>query len=124
MITRMNTTHKTIGLQLKVASVHTSTATVTAGTRRMKPKVGNPPATRNSFTVEQHLQAQAEIERRAFALWQSGGCLPGCALADWLSAEREVLAEFCLRIDPNASAFRSASSRARSRLGIACFEPT
>jgi hypothetical protein len=46
------------------------------------------------FTVEEHLKAQLETERRAHALWCAGGCRCGTALKDWLRAEREVLEQF------------------------------
>jgi len=46
------------------------------------------------FTVEEHLEAQQQIERRALALWCAGGCRPGTTLTDWLEAEREVLGQF------------------------------
>ena len=34
---------------------------------------------------------RARIERRAYELYVKRGCRQGCALDDWLDAEREVL---------------------------------
>ncbi len=50
---------------------------------------------RGGFTILDHLFVQMGIERRAYTLWQSGGCRADTALSDWLCAEREVLTEFC-----------------------------
>jgi len=34
---------------------------------------------------------RARIERRAYELYVERGCREGCALEDWLDAEREIL---------------------------------
>jgi hypothetical protein len=48
----------------------------------------------NSFTIEEHLRVQREIEERAHRFWFAKGCALKSALDDWLKAEAEVLAEF------------------------------
>jgi hypothetical protein len=47
-----------------------------------------------SFTVEDHLWVQKEIEHRAYELWLAGGCRQMAGLNDWLQAEREILEKF------------------------------
>jgi hypothetical protein len=47
-----------------------------------------------SFTIEEHLRVQMEIEERAHRFWFAKGCALKNALDDWLKAENEVLAEF------------------------------
>jgi hypothetical protein len=47
-----------------------------------------------SFTIEEHLRVQREIEERAHRFWFAKGCALKNALDDWLKAEAEVLAEF------------------------------
>ena len=47
-----------------------------------------------SFTIEEHLRVQREIEKRARRFWFAKGCALKNALDDWLKAEAEVLAEF------------------------------
>jgi hypothetical protein len=49
---------------------------------------------RDSFTIEEHLRVQREIEKRAHRFWFAKGCALKNALDDWLKAENEVLAEF------------------------------
>lgn len=43
-------------------------------------------------TVEE-IGLREQIEKRAYALWQVGGCRHGNDVDDWLQAEREVLAQ-------------------------------
>jgi hypothetical protein len=51
------------------------------------------------FTVEDHLQVQQKIERRAHELWHAGGCRHDTMLDDWLRAEREVAEQFCSALE-------------------------
>jgi hypothetical protein len=44
-----------------------------------------------SFTADEHLWVQMEIEKRAHELWRTGGCPPMASLNYWLQAEREML---------------------------------
>jgi hypothetical protein len=44
-----------------------------------------------SFTVDEHLWVQKEIENRAYELWRAGGRPPMASLDYWLQAEREML---------------------------------
>jgi hypothetical protein len=48
----------------------------------------------DSFTIEEHLRVQVEIEHRAHQFWFAKGCTSNNALNDWIKAENEVLAEF------------------------------
>ena len=69
------------------------------------------PTAWNGFAVEDHLHVQEQIEKRAFALWEAGGCRPRGDLGNWLRAEREILTRFCLAYVRRAPV-RSASSSA------------
>ena len=60
----------------------------------------------DSFTIEEHLRVQMEIEERAHRFWLAKGCVLKNALDDWLKAEAEVLAEFA----KSATGFNNAGS--------------
>lgn len=47
-----------------------------------------------TFTAEEHLEVQRQIEQRARELWCQRGGQPDRALADWLQAEEEVVIGF------------------------------
>jgi len=53
-------------------------------------------APRDSFTIEDHLRVQAQIEKRAYQLWRENARRQNDPLTNWLRAEGEVLREFCL----------------------------
>ena len=53
-------------------------------------------AARSDITAADHLWIQHQIERQAYQLWNVRGCPASDGLNDWLRAEREVLARFCL----------------------------
>ena len=63
-------------------------------------------AARSDVTAADHLWIQQQIERRAHQLWHARGGPASDGLRDWLRAESEVLAQFCLermhRHNPNA----------------------
>ena len=46
----------------------------------------------DSVSVDEHLEIQEHIQRRAHELWLEGGIRTGHDLSDWLQAEQEVLA--------------------------------
>jgi hypothetical protein len=59
------------------------------------PDQPQPPAgVLEGLTLEEHLRVQREINGRAYRFWLAKGRGWQCALADWLKAENEVLAEF------------------------------
>lgn len=69
----------------------------------MKSKAQNQANAWIDFTAEDHMWAQEQIERRAYRLRQARGCPERDALSDWIRAEREVLAQFCLACEQRLS---------------------
>jgi hypothetical protein len=69
--------------------------------------------------LEAHLSVQRRIEARAYALWLASGCGAGAALANWVEAERQIMAEYFRRgVQASAGAQRrpcGATDRTRAR---------
>ena len=49
------------------------------------------PNDQSGLSADEQLGLQEQIEKRAYALWLTGGCRHGNDVSDWLQAEQEVL---------------------------------
>jgi hypothetical protein len=83
-----------------------------------------------SFTIEEHLRVQMEIEERAHRFWFAKGCALKNALDDWLKAENEVLAEFAKmlarrqQIQPASGETQTNTRGTSALLPVVSYQPT